>query len=228
MSKSPSFLLVLLILYGCLENSGKSTVSNLKQIENNPLKMAQLKVSPQIHYLDPAQIQARELLAVSPQEAARPVRMALHNGIAYVLMRGQLLAYNQGELLKAGAQLQPVNLMPTANRLPSGEPIRELVDLAVSNDQLFLLDKSNDVYQLNLKTKKWNMLLKSQSFTQQPDPHYIAIESFSSRAYLLDYARNQIWRKGADTSPADRYFKREVPSWQIKAGDPNLTEAIDF
>lgn len=192
------------------------------------IKLVQFKQNPQIHYLSSEQIQTLTLAPVRDNEVARPVRMAFDKGFLYVLMRGQLMAYAQSDLFKPQNKLQATNLMPTANHLPSGEPIRELVDLASLNNQLVLLDKSNDVYQLDPGKKSWRMFFKSRNFTDQPDPHYIALESFGSRAYLLDYARNQIWRKTADPAPVNRYFQREVPSWQIKAGDPDLTEAIDF
>lgn len=189
----------------------------------------QLKQSPDNIFLTSAEVQARELFSSAPQEMARPVRLTILGTHLYFLFRGHLYAVPLNAL-QDDRPLTPIDLMPPGLRLRSGERIRELVDIAPSTDQqhLFLLDKSNDVYQYNLQRQSWQFILKAAPYTQQPDPHYVALEHWNNRLYLLDYARNQIWKKEMAAPNPVMFFSQDIPSWQLRPGAHNITEAIDL
>ncbi|MGE3728001.1 MAG: M23 family metallopeptidase [Candidatus Sericytochromatia bacterium] len=192
--------------------------------------LAQLKKSSQIQYIQPEDLTERELLQVFPDEAARPVRMQIVQDKLYFLMCGQLRVMELSDLHQPQGVLRSMSLMPPRNKLPDGAPIREIVDLNLSEQRqlLFLLDKSNDIYSFDLNKQTWQFELKASNFTNQPDPHYIALESYADRLYLLDYARNQIWRKMPEVQFPTPYFSQDIPSWQLKKGGQNVTDAVDF
>ena len=192
--------------------------------------LAQLKQSPQIHYIQPEDLTEHELLDIFPDEVARPVRMQIVQDKCYFLMRGQLRVFELSDLKQPTGSLRSMSLMPPRNKLPDGAPIREIVDLNLSEhmQKLYLLDKSNDIYAFDLRKQAWQFELKASNFTDQPDPHYIALETFSDRLYLLDYARNQVWRKTPTQALPTPYFSPDIPAWQLKKSGHNLTEAVDF
>lgn len=171
----------------------------------------------------PEQTSARPLLPEPLTGVARPTRLACGTDSLYFLARGQLYRLPL-QALASGAQA-PQSLMPPQYLLPSGERIRELLDLTLVNeDELLLLDKSNDFYRYVPSRRQWSFALKARPALTQPDPHYVALSTWQGKTYLLDYARNQIQRFAAgQTSP---YFKREIMSWELKPGDPSVADAL--
>lgn len=192
------------------------------------VKRINIKADSQTVLITPEHAVGKTLLEPIPGQMASPTRMALSEETLYFLAHGQLYQVALSGISSPQVPIQAESLMPNREyRLPTGERIRELLDLAITDTkQIILLDKSNDIYSFKPTSQSWSFALKSRPSNSQPDPHYVALKAWANKIYLLDYARNQIQRlKDGKLTP---YFSREVMSWELKSGDPNVVEALDL
>jgi len=93
---------------------------------------------------------------------------------------------------------------------------------------LFVLDKSNDVYRMDLATETWTVEQATVPVRVEPDPHYIALAHYAGRLYLLDTARDNIWRHPADAARPSNYFPITPKPWDLVPGWPDVTHGIDL
>jgi len=159
----------------------------------------QLQATPELLLLTPETARHKEVLPVLAGEVARPTRLLCQNDQLYFLARGQLYRTDVEDLPHPRTLLMAESLMPNReHRLPSGERIRELLDLGQTDgESLLALDKSNDLYRFTPTSRHWEFAHKAQATGKEPEPHYVALANWQERAYLLDYASNQIWRYSA-------------------------------
>jgi len=197
-------------------------------VSHSAVPQRTVQADSQTHLITAEQVISHSLISSNPNQLASPIRMAISGDRLYFLAQGQLYTTSLKSVLNARSSLQVESLMPNqAYRLPTGERIRELLDLSLTAAQdLILLDKSNDLYSYQPDSHSWRFALKARPAQVQPDPHYIALNTWRDKTYLLDYARNQIQR--LSNGQASPYFSKEVMSWQLKPGDHNVTDAIDL
>jgi len=194
-----------------------------------PFQKIELQAKPHQTLITPADVQPKALLELQPNDLARPNRLVCSSENCYFLARGQLYALSLEDSLQPDTPLPQPLIQSRRFQLPTGEYIRELSDLSlIANGQLALLDKSNDLYLYTPSKNTWQMALKARPHSSQPDPHFIALAHYKQKLYLLDYARNQIWRWQTPGQQPQLFFQREVMSWDIRPGDHNLVDGIDL
>lgn len=103
----------------------------------------------------------------------------------------------------------------------------DLVDFVYDNENnIFLLDKTNKIYNFNIKSKISNLYFMPYSFPEEPSPQNISLTFYNKNLYVLDSARNQIWK--VVNNKLLGFFKKEPLVWQLKETDRNITKACDF
>lgn len=179
-----------------------------------------------------------ELLALAPDELARPTRLHCAPPFVYFLARGQLYRADVSTWLESGRtgrgpqntpeRLLAEPLMPNReHRLEDGTPIQALQDLmplappdagpdplasaAGAAPDLLLLDRANQLFQLEPQQGQWRHLSDAPFSLPPPagqsESHPVALAPWDGRAYALDYQRNQIWRY-ADTAFSSYFAKQ--------------------
>jgi murein DD-endopeptidase MepM/ murein hydrolase activator NlpD len=106
----------------------------------------------------------------------------------------------------------------------SGIPFQEFCNFVFvpGRNSIAVLDKSGDIFEVALSSKKWSVLRPNHPTTGSPDPEYIDIASLGKNVCLLDPERNQIWRHPASSN---QYFKEVLP-WRLRKGDVSVAEGI--
>ncbi|MBF2052373.1 MAG: peptidoglycan DD-metalloendopeptidase family protein [Candidatus Sericytochromatia bacterium] len=202
-----------------------------------------LRASPTRILLDERTQPRAELLALAPDELSRPTRLHCAPPFVYFLARGQLYRADVSPWLEqartrrgpqnAPARLLAEPLMPNReHRLEDGTPIQALQDLmsltipdpapdaadsgAVPAPALLLLDRANQLFQLDPQQGQWRHLSDAPFSLPPPadqsESHPVALAPWGGRAYALDYQRNQIWRYADGAFSA--YFARQSRSLQ--------------
>lgn len=207
----------------------ESEIPDTASFAELPAQEIQLQVRGNQVLITPEDVQPKTLLKLQANELARPNRLVCNATDCYFLARGQLYALSVATDLNPDRPVPAPLIQSRRFQLPTGEYVRELSDLSLmANGQLALLDKSNDLYLYTPAKNQWQMALKARPHTSQPDPHFIALAHYEQKLYLLDYARNQIWRWQTPGQQPRLFFRREVMSWDIKPGDHNLVDGIDL
>ncbi|MDM8530919.1 peptidoglycan DD-metalloendopeptidase family protein [Anaerolineales bacterium HSG25] len=162
-----------------------------------------------------------------------PIDMALDGKSLYLINEGTLYQVPLAELKATASHLQltPI-LSPTS--LIEGYPIKELVAVEVTQPQtatnpqnLYLLDKSNDLYRYRFDTQQWSLEIPPSRALDDPPPLYLNLASYDDRVYLLDPARNQIWRYPQPSWGEANYLPDNLP-WQRSPNSPDVTQTIDL
>ena len=125
---------------------------------------------------------------------AEAIQLFASGETAYVLADGDLYAIPAANLAGEG-DLAPAKAMPAGRRVDD-YTIQELVDAAVDPESgdLFLLDKSNDVYR-RTAAGEWELVLRSGAVPgYSMDPQFLAIAVYGGDLYLLDADGAVIWR----------------------------------
>jgi murein DD-endopeptidase MepM/ murein hydrolase activator NlpD len=155
-----------------------------------------------------------------------PSHLAILDGKLYTLAGGILYECPLPSSTSLPEQLGLTSVMPAGNRV-EGLPIKELLDMALGQaSELYLLDKSNDLYKYT-PDGGWTVDLAASSYPEIPDSHYVALVTYNNRRYLLDIARNQIWRHPPSQDYPPQYFPEVLP-WLIQPGDPDVTQGISL
>ncbi len=125
---------------------------------------------------------------------AEPILLLVSGETAYCLAGGGLYTMPAADLAGEG-DLAPADAMPAGWRVDD-YTIQELVDAAADPESgdLFLLDKSNDVYQ-RTAAGEWRLTLRSGTVPgHSMDPQFLAIAAYGGAVYLLDADGAVIWR----------------------------------
>ena len=156
-----------------------------------------------------------------------PIDMALSDGGIYLIDSGSLYRADLAALPAGGGVLTMAAVLTPAQWI-SGYPVKEIVALdgAAYTDAVFVLDKSNDIYRYQPSSGQWSLELPLAREYQNPDPFYQNLTTYSERLYLLDPARNQIWRH-SDIPIEPEYFASKFP-WLLDPGDPDVSSGLDM
>jgi murein DD-endopeptidase MepM/ murein hydrolase activator NlpD len=170
-------------------------------------------------------IEAARLVFPDEHTLTPPSHLAILGEKLYVLAGGSLYQASL-PLMSLPEQIELISAMPADNQVES-LPIKELLDIAPGQaDGLYLLDKSNDLYKYT-PDEGWTVDLAASPYPEIPDPHYVALATYNNRRYLLDIARNQIWRHPPSQDYPPQYFPEVLP-WLIQPGDPDVTQGISM
>jgi murein DD-endopeptidase MepM/ murein hydrolase activator NlpD len=165
-----------------------------------------------------------------------PIALAVADNQLFLIDSGRVYAAQMPAQLTPNATLGLQRLLAPDDMIET-LPVKEPVDLAVSSESpssvvnektLFVLDKSNDVYRLDLATGTWSIEEATISYSTEPDPHTISLASYAGRLYLLDTARDNVWRRPADTSRPANYLPTTWKPWDLEPGWPDVTHGIDL
>lgn len=156
-----------------------------------------------------------------------PIDMTITDSSLYFIDSGSLY---QGELdaLPVGGGVMTTTAILTPLQLISGFPIKEIVavDGSAYHDAVFVLDKSTDIYRFQPSNNQWSLELPLAHKYQDPDPFYQNLTTYNERLYMLDPARNQIWRH-SDTYIEPEYLTSKFP-WLLDPGDPDVSSGLDL
>ncbi|MCB0203491.1 MAG: peptidoglycan DD-metalloendopeptidase family protein [Anaerolineae bacterium] len=155
-----------------------------------------------------------------------PIDMTVSDGDIYIIDSGSLYRSDLATLPVGGGVLTMTAVL-TPTQWISGYPVKEVVALdgAAYTDAVFVLDKSNDIYRYQPSSGQWSLELPLAREYQNPDPFYQNLTTYSDRLYLLDPARNQIWRH-SDAYVDPEYFASKFP-WLLEPGDPDVSSGLD-
>lgn len=156
-----------------------------------------------------------------------PIDMAISDGSLYLIDSGSLY-HTPLATLPAGGGVLTMTAILTPTQWISGYPIKEIVavDGAAYDDAVFVLDKSTDIYRFQPSSGQWSLELPLARAYEDPDPFYQNLTTFSERLYMLDPARNQIWRH-SDVYIEPEYFASKFP-WLLDPGDPDVSSGLDL
>lgn len=135
-----------------------------------------------------------------------PIRMAILDKDVYFIADGDLYRLRLGAPPQSGVDIE--NLMPPERRIGRYH-IQELVYLTVEPDSgnLYLLDKTNDVYRYS-ETGDWAMAFPAMQIPDQfPDPQFIAIQASGATVYALDADLSYVWLLDSSQSPPKEYWR---------------------
>lgn len=156
-----------------------------------------------------------------------PIDMTISDGGLYLIDSGSLYRADLAALPAGGGVLTMAAVL-TPTQWISGYPVKEIVALdgAAYTDAVFVLDKSNDIYRYQPSSGQWSLELPLAREYQNPDPFYQNLTTYSERLYMLDPARNQIWRH-SDVPIEPEYFVSKFP-WLLDPGDPDVSSGLDM
>jgi murein DD-endopeptidase MepM/ murein hydrolase activator NlpD len=135
------------------------------------------------------------------------IALDVHEQTAYLLDGGRVLALNL-------AQAQPpVVLLAPGDRV-ADVPVLELLDLAVVDDGLLVLDRVGDLYLYEWKTGRWRLERYERPISDKSSHYYVAVAGDGQRRVLLetsyDYGltyqpegAERIWLLPEGTRPLD-------------------------
>ncbi len=177
-------------------------------------------------YLTPENMTGWSLKTDMGETLLNPIDMTISNDGLYVIDRGTLYRSNW-PLSPTNGQLTLTPILTSAARV-NGYPVKEIVAVEATNTKgdVFVLDKSNDIYRYRPISNTWQLETPASSQYSQPDPLYLNLSSYDDRLYLLDPARNQIWRH--PPSQAGSGFLPGTLPWLIKPGEPDVNSGIDL
>lgn len=150
----------------------------------------------------------------------------------YVINRGTIMKLDKDRNEKNPSLIFNLSLTSAHKLLHLNEPI----SITGKNlDELYLLDKSNDIYQYNGNKKRWT-ILKSREIV--PDPMFQKIQFYKEDLYVLDTATNQIRvlsqgqlqineTKMIHYAEFKEQLKTKIPRF-LKKGELDISRAIDF
>lgn len=111
--------------------------------------------------------------------------------------------------------------------LVGGYPVKEPVFLSVAESKnIYVLDKSGDLYRYDIVHKKWYLEdVKAREYSA-PAPLFLNMDTYNGRVYLLDPARNQIWRHPGKGMPIG--FLPGILPWKLTKGDVDVGGGVDL
>jgi len=178
-------------------------------------------------YLDAQNTMRWTLATTDGSPLINPVDLTISNEGIYIIDSGTLYRSGLSALAPGGGNLALTAILTPAMQI-GGYPVKEIVAVEATNtdDAIFVLDKSNDVYRYSISSGEWLLEQPQASEYSAPDPLYLNISTYMNRLYLLDPARNQIWRHPPNESGIG-YLPGTLP-WLLKPGEPDVSAGIDL
>jgi murein DD-endopeptidase MepM/ murein hydrolase activator NlpD len=178
-------------------------------------------------YLDADNTVRWNLVAAGGKPLVNPIDFTIGPTGLYVIDSGTVYAAPLAELAQTDGKLALTAILtPTAEI--GGYPVKEVMALDAANttDDLFVLDKSGDLYRYTPSSRTWQLENLAASRATNPDPIFLNVASWSNRLYVLDPARNQVWRHPPGQS-GDGFLPGKFP-WLLKPGEPDVSAGIDL
>lgn len=178
-------------------------------------------------YLDETTMTRWRLVDADGAALRYPIDVTAGDEGLYVIDSGTLYRADLAAIQPGGGTLTMTAVLTPAMRV-DGYPVKEIVavDAANAEDAVFVLDKSNDVYRYQPSTAQWSLELPLMQGYENPAPLNINLATYASRLYLLDPARNQIWRHPAGDAGLE-YLPSRLP-WLVQPGEPDVTGGLDL
>ena len=178
-------------------------------------------------YLDAQNTTRWALVTADAQPLVYPIDLTISHEGVYVIDSGALYRGDLATLASGGGELALAAILTPAMQI-GGYPVKEIVAVEATNtdDAVFVLDKSNDVYRYEISSGVWWLEQTAASEYSSPDPLYLNIGAYFNRLYILDPARNQIWRH-----PPNEYGIGFLPGtlpWLLSPGQPDVSSGIDL
>ena len=180
-----------------------------------------------IIYLNEQNSRRWSLAATEGQPLGYPIDLSANDNWLYLVEQGAVYRADLSDLSLARERLALTPIL-TPGAPVDGYPVKEIVAVEASHlaGAVFALDKAGDLYRYDLEPGEWSLETVAGSPTGDPAPLYQNLGSFDNRLYLLDPARNQIWRHPPNAAgPA---YLPQVTPWQLQPGQPDLRQAIDL
>lgn len=187
-------------------------------------------------FLDAGNSSSVTLMNSDSKPLTAPTDMAISGNRLYVIDSGTLYLGDTAEIRPGSETLACSVILAPTDKI-EGYPIKEMVSLAVSDDgrALYVLDKSGDVYRGAVPDGegltaaallfRWSLLPIKYDADRVPPPLYAGLFEAGNTLFLLDIARNQIWRYPAGKQAG---FLPGVLPWKLKQGETDLTGTIDL
>jgi len=178
-------------------------------------------------YLDTENTICWTLVTTDGRPLVYPIDLTMSNEGIYIIDSGTLYRGDLSALTPGGGQITLTAILTPAMQI-GGYPVKEIVAVDATNteDAVFVLDKSNDIYRYEISSGVWWLERPQASEYTKPDPLYLNISTYLNRLYILDPARNQIWRH-----PPNEYGVGFLPGtlpWLLSPGEPDVSSGIDL
>jgi murein DD-endopeptidase MepM/ murein hydrolase activator NlpD len=176
-------------------------------------------------YLDGFNTSRWDLVASDGKPLINPIDFTIGPAGIYVIDSGAVYSAPLSAMASVAKLALAAVLTPTA--WIGGFPVKEVLALDASNADgtLFVLDKSGDVYRYSAPDRAWRLESLASNQMTNPDPGYLNIATYNQRLYLLDPARNQVWRH--PPAPSMGFLPGKLP-WLLKSGEPDVSAGLDL
>lgn len=159
------------------------------------------------------------------QSLFNPIDLTISQDSLYLIDSNTL--YRSTWPITNSSELVLTPILTPATRV-GGYLIKEIFAVEATNTQntVFVLDKANDLYRYDPVGGTWYLETVAAAQFNNPEPLYLNLGSYDNRIYILDPARNQIWRyPPSDAGPG---VLPGVLPWLIKTGEPDVNSGIDL
>lgn len=178
-------------------------------------------------YLDSKNITQWKLKNSQGTSLNYPIDFTINNEGIYIIDSGLLYRANY-PLPKDDSQMLTLTVILSYTNQVGSYPIKEIVAVGSTNsdDSVFVLDKSSDVYRYQISSQTWHLEKLESNNYSSPDPLYLNLNTYDNRLYLLDSARNQIWRHPPNNFGIG-FLPGKLP-WLLNPNDSDVSNAIDL
>ena len=208
------------------------TLNTLEQA--TPDRVAKLHSSAQFaldtaagcYYLDQLPHRRIRLTSSDGNPLSYPIVFTIAHNKLFFIESGNLYMSDLSALLSGAESLSAQNIL-NRDAFIDGFPIKELADVIMTDDGvLYALDKSNDLYVSKDLGQVWHFQPLPARQYDTPAPLFKSMATFANRIYLLDPARNQIWRHPA-SDLGDAYLPGILP-WRLHPDDVDVSDGVDL
>ena len=185
-----------------------------------------LDVANGCYYLRQLPHRRLNLITSQGEQLQYPIAFTVANDKIFFIDSGNLYGGDLS-MLSADAQALTVEKILDRSESINGYPIKELMDVIMTEEgALFALDKSNDLYVSHDLGQSWEFEYLSARDFDAPAPLFKNMATYVGRIYLLDPARNQIWRHPPNDF-GDSYLPGILP-WRLHPGDVDISDGVDL
>jgi murein DD-endopeptidase MepM/ murein hydrolase activator NlpD len=178
-------------------------------------------------YLDESNSRRWALADADGHALVAPMDLSVGGERMYIIDSGALFQADVAALAANSVELAMTAILTQAAHI-EGYPVKEIAAVEATNTQeaVYVLDKSNDIYRYQPSSGTWHLEQPVADEYSQPDPLFLNVASYLNRLYILDPARNQIWRH-----PPNQYGAGFLPGtlpWLLGPGEPDVSSGIDL
>lgn len=180
-----------------------------------------------IVYLNSKNTMSMSLLTTENQSLTSPIDFTFFQDKLFIIDSGSLYAGNLKDLQLYGDTVYLSILLGPGRRI-DGHPVQNIVavDSVETDNMLYILDQSGNVYCYNIRKNEWCLVQLYSSKFHHPSPLYLNLCAYKNRIYLIDQARNQIWRHPPNTRGSG-VLEGKLP-WLLEKEDLDVSSGIDL